>query len=337
MTGHGIDYLGRQVDFETFPTTKRGHRALIGWARKRGTVLRAGVEGTGSYGVALARFLKLEGIEVFEATRPKRTRARHRGKNDHRDALAAAKAVLGEDDQLAAPKTRDGLVEALRVLRIARSSAVKSRTQTIMQLRSLVLTADEDLRDELRDMRIDELVVRCARWHRKPATDALQATRQAMRSLARRHRDLGDEISHLDAEIAAQIERAAPRLLAEHGVGPETAARLLIVAGDNPDRLRSDAAFAALCGASPVEASSGQTVRYRFNRGGDRQGNNALWTIANTRMIHHAETRAYVAKRTADGKTTKEIRRFIMRALARRLYPLLLADLRDAQRTPALT
>lgn len=332
-----VDLLGRQIDHETFPTTKRGHRALIEWTRRRGTVQRAGVEGTGSYGVALARALKLEGIDVFEVTRPKRQRARHRGKNDHRDALAAAKAVLGEADELAAPKSHDGLVEAIRVLRIARSSAVKSRTQTILQLRNLLLTAPEDLRDELRALPIDQLVAHCARWHRKPAADALAATRQAMRSLARRQRDLSCEIAELDQEILRLTQQAAPRLLTEHGVGPETAARLLIVAGDNPDRLRSDAALAALCGASPVEASSGQTVRHRLNRGGDRQGNNALWTIANTRMIHHPETRAYVAKRTADGKTTKEIRRLIMRALARRLYPLLLADLRDAQTTTVLT
>lgn len=326
-----VDVLGRQIDHETFPTTKRGHRALIAWARRRGTVQRAGVEGTGSYGVALARRLKLEGIEVFEVTRPKRQRARHRGKNDHRDALAAATAVLGDAGELAAPKARDGLVEAIRVLRVARSSAIKSRTQTILQLKSLLLTAREDLRDELRDLPFDQLVALCSRWHRKPSTDALQATRQAMRSLARRHRELDREITELDQEILRLTQQAAPRLLAEHGVGPETAARLLIVAGDNPDRLRSDAALAALCGASPVEASSGQTVRHRLNRGGDRQGNNALWTIANIRMIHHPETRDYVKRRTAEGKTPKEIRRCVMRALARRLFPLLIADLADAQ------
>ena len=332
-----IDLLGHEVDHETFPTTRRGHRALLAWARRRGSVCRAGVEGTGAYGVALARLLKLEGIEVFEVTRPKRQRSRHRGKNDHRDALAAAKTVLGEADELAAPKARDGLVEAIRVLRIARSSAVKSRTQTILQMRNLLLTAPEDLRDQLRALPAGQLVAHCARWHRKPACNALAATRQAMRSLARRYRDLNSEITELDHEILRLTQQAAPRLLAQHGVGPETAARLLIVAGDNPNRLRSDAALAALCGASPIEASSGQTVRHRLNRGGDRQGNNALWTIANTRMIHHPETRAYVAKRTADGKTTKEIRRLIMRALARRLYPLLLADLHDAQANTVLT
>lgn len=331
-----VDLFGRQVDAETFPTTKRGNEALIAWARRRGSVRRAGVEGTGSYGVALARRLALEGFEVFEVTRPKRRRARHRGKNDLQDALAAAISVLGDADELAAPKARDGIVEAIRVLRIARASAVKARTQTILQLRNLVLTAPEDLREALRDLTIKQLVARCARWHRRAPDGAWQATRQALRFLARRHQQLDAEIAELDEEILRLTRKAAPRLLAEPGIGPETAARLLIVAGDNPQRLRSDAALAALCGASPVEASSGQTIRYRLNRGGDRQGNNALWTIATNRMIHHPETRAYAARRTAQGKTSKEIRRCLMRALARRLYPLLLADLNDAQ-TPALT
>jgi transposase len=328
-----VDLVGRQVDAETFTTTKRGHEALLGWAQRRGTVRRAGVEGTGSYGVALARRLALEGIEVFEITRPKRKKARHRGKNDLQDARAAAISVLADGDELALPKTRDGIVEAIRVLRISRASAVKSRTQTILQLRNLILTAPEDLREGLRDLTIKQIIARCARWHRRVPDSALQATRMALRTLSRRHQQLAAEIAELDTDILRLTRHAAPRLLAQPGIGPETAARLLIVAGDNPHRLRSDAALAALCGASPVEASTGQTIRYRLNRGGDRQGNNALWTIANNRMIHHPETRAYVKRRTAEGKTTKEIRRCIMRSLARRLYPLLLADLNNAQAT----
>jgi transposase len=266
-----VDLVGRQVDGQTFPSTRRGVDALIDWAKLRGTVRRAGVEGTGSYGVALARRLAMEGIEVYEVTRPARKTARHRGKNDLRDAMAAAVAVLGDERQLPAPKSRDGLVEAIRVLRIARSSAVKSRTQTALQLRHLVLTAPEGLREELRELPIAQLVSHCARWHRRDPRCAWQATRQALRVLARRHRTLDDEIAQLDEDILELVRRAAPRLLAQPGIGPETAARLLIVAGDNPDRLRSDAALAALCGASPVEASSGKTVRYRLNRGGDRK------------------------------------------------------------------
>jgi transposase len=162
------------------------------------------------------------------------------------------------------------------VLRIARSSAVKSRTQSILQMRDLVLTAPEGLREDLRHLAAGPLVERCARWRRRNPDCALQATRQALRVIARRHRQLDTEIAQLDAYILELVRRAAPRLLAQPGIGPETAGRLLIVAGDNPDRLRSDAALAALCGSSPVEASSGKTVRHRLNRGGDRQGNNAL-------------------------------------------------------------
>jgi len=331
-----VDRLGRQVDAQTFATTKRGITALIAWAQRRGSVRRAGVEGTGSYGAGLARRLTLEGIEVLEVTRPARRGGRHHGKNDTRDALAAAVVVLG-DQRLAAPKARDGIVEAIRVLRNTRASAIKARTQTIQQMHNLILTASEELREDLRDLKSAEIVAHCARWHRRIPTNALQATRQALRSLARRHHQLDNEIGELDDEILRLTRQAAPRLLAQPGIGPETAARLLIVAGDNPHRLRSDAALAALGGASPIEASSGKTTRHRLNRGGDRQGNNALWTIATNRMIHHPETRAYVQRRTTEGKSTKEIRRCLMRNLARRLYPLLIADLNDAQAQPLLT
>ncbi len=331
-----VDLLGRQVACATFPTTKRGITALIAWARRRGTVRRAGVEGTGSYGVGLSRRLGLEGIEVLEVTRPARKGARHLGKNDARDAVAAALGILG-DQRLAVPKVRDGIVEAIRVLRNTRASAVKARTQTILQVRSLILTAPDELREALRDTNTKELVATCARWQRRASLDALQATRQALRALARRHRQLDEEIAELDAELLRLTRQAAPRLLAQQGIGAETAARLLIVAGDNPQRLRSDSALAALCGASPVEASSGKTTRHRLNRGGDRQGNNALWTIATNRMIHDPQTRDYVKRRTADGKNTKEIRRCLMRHIARGIFPLLIADLHDTQQQSPLT
>jgi len=328
-----VDLLGRQADTKTFPTTRAGVDALIKWSRLRGTVRRAGVEGTGSYGSGLARSLTLEGIRVIEVTRPSRRGQRHRGKSDERDALAAAKVVLSDEAQ-AVPKSRDGIVESIRVLRNTRASAVKARTQTGQQLRGLVLTALPELRDRLRDMSTKNTVAHCARWRRMDLTDATRCTRLAMRTLARRHQILDEEVAELDIHIKTLTKTAAPRLLAELGVGPETAARLLIVAGDNPDRLRSDAALAALCGASPVEASSGKTQRHRLNRGGDRQGNNALWTIANNRMIHDPETRAYVKRRTTEGKSPKEIRRCLMRHVARRLYPLLIADIHHAQTTP---
>jgi len=331
-----IDLLGRLVAAETFPTTRPGIRALIAWAQQRGTVRRAGVEGTGSYGAGLTRALRLEGVDVIEVTRTARVGGRHRGKNDTRDAEAAARNVLS-GQATAIPKSRDGIVESIRVLRNTRASAVKARTQAILHLKNLVLTAPDELREALRDLSTKQLLARCARMHRSDRLDALHATRHALRTLARRHRALDDEIHELDVLLADLTAKAAPRLLRQPGIGPEIAARLLLVAGDNPTRLRNDAALAALCGASPIEASSGKTTRHRLNRGGDRQGNSALWLIANNRMIHHPKTRDYVTRRTTEGKNTKEIRRCLMRHIARGIYPLLIADLHDAQSQLLLT
>src|SRR5215204_5130762 len=300
-----VDLLGRLISIETFPATRRGARALTKWAQQHGTIRCAGVEGTGSYGASLARRLQLEGVEVVEVTRAARVGRRHVGKNDTRDAEAAARSVLS-GQATARPKGRDGIVESIRVLRNARASAIKARVQAILHLKNLVVTAPDELRERLNDLTSRQLVERCARMHRPSQLDTHGAT------------------------------RAAPRLLAQPGIGPEIAARMLLVAGDNPTRLRNDSALAALCGASPIEASSGKTTRHRLNRGGDRQANSALWLIANNRMIHHPQTRAYVTRRTAEGKTTKEIRRCLMRHIARGIYPLLLADLNAAQQS-ALT
>ncbi len=328
-----VDPLGRLVAAESFATSRRGMAALIAWARGRGTLRRAGVEGTGSFGAGLARALRLAGIEVIEVTRAARVGGRHRGKNDVRDAEAAARSVLS-GQATAEPKTRDGIVESIRVLRNTRASAVKARTQAILHVKNLIVTAPDELRESLVGLTNRQLVLRCAQIRRSQRRDSLALTRYALRSLARRHQDLDEEITELDGLLADLTAQAAPRLLDQPGVGPEIAARLLLVAGDNPTRLRNDAALAALCGASP---SSGKTVRHRLNRGGDRQGNSALWLIANNRMIHHAQTRDYVTRRTADGKSNKEIRRCLMRHIARSIFPLLIADLRDAQQQSALT
>ena len=330
-----VDALGRFVAAETFPATKRGARALIKWAQQRGTISRAGVEGTGSYGAGLTRKLQLEDIEVIEVTRCVRVGRRHAGKNDTRDAEAAARSVLS-GQATAQPKARDGLVESIRVLRNARASAIKARVQAILHLKNLVVTAPDDLREALTVLTTRQLVERCARMHRPSRLDTGGATRAAIRTLARRYQELDREIKELDPMLSELTAQAAPRLLKQPGIGPEIAARMLLVAGDNPTRLRNDSALAALCGASPIEASSGKTTRHRLNRGGDRQANSALWLIANNRMIHHAQTRDYVKRRTAEGKSTKEIRRCLMRHIARGIYPLLIADLTDAQQS-ALT
>lgn len=327
-----LDALGRVLATATFPTTRRGVRGLIRWAQNLGTVRRAGVEGTGSYGASLTRALLLEGIEVIEVTRAARAARRHLGKNDTRDAEAAARSVLS-GQATATPKARDGLVESIRVLRNARASAVKARTQAIIHLKNLLVTAPEQLRESLTGLTNRQLVERCARMHRARRLDATGATKAALRTLARRHQTLDQEISELEATLHHLVAQAAPRLLDQPGIGPEIAARLLLVAGDNPARIRNDSALAALCGASPVEASSGKTTRHRLNRGGDRQANSALWLIANNRMLHHEATRTYVARRTAEGKSTKEIRRCLMRHIARGIHPLLVADLTSAQQS----
>ena len=217
------------------------------------------------------------------------------------------------------------------MLRTTRASAVKARTQAILQLKSMIVTAPDELREALGELTNRQLILRCARMRRSARRDPLNATRTALRSLARRHQALDTEIAELDGQLAQLTAQAAPRLLTQPGIGPEIAARLLLIAGDNPTRLRNDAALAALCGASPIQASSGKIVRHRLNRGGNRQANSALWLIATNRMTHHPETRDYVERRSAQGKTTKEIRRCLMRHIARGLYPLLIADLHDAR------
>jgi transposase len=331
-----LDLLGRTIATATFPASGGGYEELLGWASSHGLVARAGVEGTGSYGAGLARFLAATGVEVLEVTRPAREDRRHAGKSDSTDAIAAARVVLAERAS-ARPKTRDGMVESIRLLRIARQTAVKARTQAALQIRTIIISAPDELRDELIGLKAKKAAERCASLRPKAGRDALNTTKRVLRSIGRRFRALDVEVRELEAELDELVRLAAPRLLAEHSVGIQTAAKLLCLAGDNAERLRNEAAFAALCGTSPVEASSGKTRRHRLNRGGDRQANNALYTIAMVRMQHHPETKAYIARRTAEGKTRREARRCVMRHLARRLFPLLIADLHDARTLPLLT
>ena len=324
-----VDDLGRLLATRSFKATTRGYRGLLAWARTYGPLVRAGVEATGSFGVGLARFLAAEGVDVIEVTRPNRRGRRHLGKTDTVDAEAAARMVLS-GEATATAKRRDGAVEAIRVLQIARRSAIKARTQAGQQIRSLIITAPAELNGALAGLTLKRQVTRCARLRRGAGDDASGSTRRALRSLGRRWQQLDDEARELERELATLIKTAAPPLLAEPGVGPDTAGKLLVIASDNADRLRSDAAFAALCGVSPIEASSGKTKRHRLNKGGDRQGNNALWTIANNRLIHHPETRAYAIRRSAEALSRREILRCLKRHLARRLYRLIVADLTAA-------
>jgi transposase len=331
-----LDRLGRVVASTSVPATLDGYEQLLSWASAHGLVTRAGVESTSCYGAGVTRFLQAAGVEVIEVTRAPRADRRHLGKSDPVDAENAARAVMAET-ATAIPKARDGIVESIRLLRIARQTAIKARSQAMIQMRAIIVSAPDALRAELSALKARQLLARLAASRPGEGRDPETVCRRVLRSIARRHRSLDSEIRELERELGDLVTLAAPRLLAEHSVGRETAAKLLTLAGDNPDRLRSESALAALCGASPVEASSGQITRHRLNRGGDRQANNALYTIAMVRMQHHPETKAYVARRTAQGKTRREIRRCIMRHLARRLYPLLIADLNDARTIPLLT
>lgn len=323
-----IDTLGRVVGTTSVPTTALGYQQLIEWARGFGRLTRAGIEGTGTYGAALARRVREHGVQVLEINRPDRSRRRSRGKNDPTDAESAARTVLAGEAR-AIPKTQSGVAEAMRAVSMARRSAVKAKTQAINQLRALLVTAPEAIRTRLWNDKPEQCVVRCARLRSLGDTSLLKALTSTLRLLARRWLSLAKELRHLDTALEKLAHQAGSRLLAQFGVGPHTAATLLVTAGDNPERLRSEAAFAALCGVSPLEASSGKTIRHRLNRGGDRAANNALWTIAMVRMRSDPRTREYVARRTAEGLSRREIQRCLKRYIARELYPLILADLAD--------
>lgn len=325
-----IDQVGRLQGTHSIATNALGYEELLSWAQKFGNLKRAGIEGTASYGAGLTRLLQANGVTVIEINRPNRTRRRNRGKSDPTDAENAARAVLA-DDASSVPKAQSGVAEALRTLNVARRSAVKAKTQAINQLRALLVSAPQFIREMALKAKPEQCIAACAGLvcgdEQSPVIASLKT---ALRLLARRWKALHEEIKELDQQLSRLIRIAAPRLLERFGVGPQTAATLLITAGDNPTRLRNEAALAALCGVSPLQASSGKTNRHRLNRGGDRQANNALWTIAIVRMRSDARTREYVARRTGEGLSKKEIRRCLKRYIVRELYPLILADLKDA-------
>jgi transposase len=307
-----------------FGTDDAHHARLWAWASDFGPITQAGVEGTGSFGYRLAQFLTGSGVQVFEVNRPNRITRRRRGKSDPVDAEAAARAVLA-GDATATPKNRSGPAGQLRALLVARRSAIKARTQTEQQLRSLILELDDDQRAGIDRRRIVELTSACA------ALAGTDGTSIALRALARRWQHLDQEIRDNDQDVTTIVRRVVPGLLARPGIGPVCAAQLLVTAGDNPDRLHSQAAFAALCGVSPVEHSSGKTQRHRLNRGGDRAANSALWIIANNRLMHDPQSRAYAARRTATGASRKEILRLLKRYIARQVF----AEIRQALSPPA--
>jgi len=322
-----VDRNGGVLGDAQFPADSAGYQHLLGWLRGFGRVVKVGVEGTGSYGAGLDRHLHAAGVSVVEVNRPNRQARRRHGKSDAIDAIGAARAALsGEAD--ATPKTGIGPVEAVRVLRIARDSAVKERTAAINQLKALIVTAPDQLRGLLRGLTPAKLLRACTSFDvdEDQLRDPVEATKAALRAIATRITALKTEVTQADKRLKPLIAAVAPRLGALFGVGPHSAGQLLTTAGDNPDRLGSEAALAHLCGAAPIEASSGQTTRHRLNRGGDRQANKALYTIVLTRLGHDEATKAYAQRRTQQGRSKKEIIRCLKRYVAREVYTALKAD-----------
>jgi transposase len=312
----------RLADAE-FPATAAGYAQLSEWLHGFGRVHAVGVEGTGSYGAGLTRHLQAIGVRVVEVSRPDRRQRRLVGKSDPLDAYAAAQAVLAGRAS-AQPKLGTGIVEGIRALHLARAGAVKARTAAGNELRALLVTAPAELRDQLRQLGLGALVQTCTRL--RPTADLANpahAVKYALRSVARRHRALTEQISELDSQLRPLLTQACPQLLALRGVGPETAAQLLATLGDNPDRIGSEAAFAALCGVAPIPASSGKTRKHRLSRGADQQANRALHMITITRLRSCPRTRAYATRRTTEGLSKKDIIRCLKRYLAREIYKTL--------------
>jgi transposase len=317
-----IDGIGRIVATSSFPTTRLGERALCRWMRSQGRLERVGVEGTGTYGAGLCRYLESEGVTVVEVNRPNRQMRRRRGKSDTVDAEAAARAVLNGEATVV-PKDRTGVVESIRMVRVAFCSAREARTKVANQIRDLVLTAPADLRAQLGGLTTAERVKRCARLIPGDGLDATNGAKVALRHLARRYQSLTEEMDELHAQLDRLTADANPALRSAKGVGVDVASILLVAAGENPERLKSDAAFSAMCGVSPVPASSGKIQRHRLNRSGNRQANHALWRIAMVRLVHDDRTRDYVERRMKEGRSKREALRCLKRYIAREIYALL--------------
>jgi transposase len=315
---------GAMVAQTTVASTPAGYQQLLRLAnRQQGRRVWA-IESTGGYGAGLTRFLQSHGEQVVELDRPKRDARRHGAKSDPLDATRAAREALGRE-QLAQPRAA-GHRAALSVRLAARRSAVQAATDAQRQLHALVVAAPDLLRNRLRGLTTPRLVATCGRLRLQTAWDTETITTAAsLRALARRIQLLNAEIAEHTRAITTLVRAWRPDLLTPTGVGPMVAA-IVLCAWSHPGRCRSDAAFAMLAGAAPIPASSGQTVRVRLNRSGDRHLNQALHLIVLTRLRYDPATRAYAQRRRAEGKTNREIRRCLVRYVARQLYRLLEAQ-----------
>ncbi len=317
-----IDRLGARLGEHRLPTTLKGYECLDRWAAGLAETIVYGVEGTGSYGAGLTRHLAGRGRTVIEVNRPDRSTRRRLGKSDAVDAEMAARAVLAGVAK-DCPKSGQDNVEMIRMLKIVKDSAIKARTQTINQMKALIVTAPAELRDKLSGLSVRRLTACCARFRPGELVSPLAAAKHALRLLARRHCQLTSEIEGVESELVQLTTQTAPALVEVFGIGPDTAATLLVTAGSNPERLRSEAAFAALCGVNPIPASSGMTNRHRLNRGGDRQANSALYRIVLVRLCHHEPTQEYMSRRIGEGRTKPEVIRCLKRYVARQVFAIL--------------
>lgn len=329
-----VDDHDRVLGTRSFASTRQGYRQMLDWMRGFGDLKRIGVECTGSYGAGLLRFLQAAGIEVIEITAPDRQDRRRRGKTDDLDAQNAAHAAFA-GIRAVTPRTRDGMVESLRVLKVCRKTAVTARRVALQMIQNTIVCAPDVLRDQLRSMTRMQLIRTLAAW--RPDLTAYRhveaAYRISLKSLARRYLELHDEIADLDVMIAAIVDDLAPELVARNSIGHTSAAQLLLTVGDNPSRLKSEASFAALCGVSPVPASSGKTTRHRLNRGGDRAANSALHIIAIGRLRTDSRTKDYVARRVAEGHSKLEAIRAVKRYLAREVFNIIARRHRQINQT----
>ena len=319
-----VDDNDQVLGTQSFATTRQGYKLMLTWMRSFGDLQRIGVECTGSYGAGLLRYMQVAGVSILEVTAPDKQDRRRRGKNDDFDAQSAAHAGFAKW-RTVTPRSRDGMVESLRVLKVCRKTAVQARRIALQIIQTTIVCAPHRLRDLLRNMTRMKLIRTLAAW-RPDLTgyrDVEEAYKIALKSLARRYIELHDEVAELDDMIEAIVKDLAPELIARNGVGLNSAAQLLLTAGDNPERLRSEASFAALCGVSPVPASSGKTTRHRLNRGGDRAANSALHIIAIGRLRLDPKTQEYVARRVAQGHSKLEAIRCVKRYIAREVFNII--------------
>lgn len=322
-----IDVNGRLIADAEFPATPAGYASMLTWMHRKGKLGQVGVEGTGAYGAGLARYLHVQGVDVLEVPRPDRRIRRQRGKSDPIDAEAAARTVLAGNSKRRSKTGRRpdrSRPDATR----SPHGAVKARTATLNTLRSIVITAPEPLRTQLRSLTSAQLVTACARLRPDLTTlaDPAQAAKHALRSMALRAQHLNTETRSLRKQLDELTRAAAPATSAVFGLGPDTVSALLVTIGDNPDRLRSEAAFAHLCGVAPIPASSGKTHRHRLHRGGDRAANSALHIATVVRLRYDPRSRAYADRRTTEGLSMPEIIRCQKRYLAREIFHALRAD-----------